>query len=172
MKRLFSAAMAIAALGFAAACGGGSTPRDTAPADLTTDSGATTTETAPTASSESASPSESAPGTTSGHPGESRPPVIPGSPIRYNSDLLNAEPATAKNAIEQNLADLCLSPRRCGVSVVIAGKGDCIRAIGPNPVYPGKTITIQTRACETETTGESSAPPKPESAKPSETTSG
>lgn len=162
MKRLFSAMMAIAALGLVAACDGASTPRDTAPADLTTDSGVTT-EVAPTASS-----GGPAPGPTD----EPRPPVVPGSPIKYNSDLLDTDPATAKNAIEQELADLCKSRRRCGVSVVIAGKGDCIRSIGPNPVYPGKTITIRARACETETTEQSSTPPKSESEKPSETTSG
>ncbi|WP_410649562.1 hypothetical protein [Amycolatopsis sp. cmx-4-54] len=156
MKRLFSVAMAIAALGFAAACGGTSTPRDTAPGELTT-------ETAPTASSE-ATPTDG-PDTD-----RSRPPVVPGSPIRYNSDLLGTDPATAKSAIEQNLERLCKSSRRCGVSVVIAdaNAGNCIRAIGPNPVQPGKTITIRARACETE----SSAPSKSESEQPSETTSG
>ncbi|MFJ8916461.1 hypothetical protein [Amycolatopsis sp. NPDC102389] len=168
MKRLFSAAMAIAVLGFAAACGGASTPRDTAPADLTTDSGVTT-ETAPTASSDTA--------TTGPAPGprrteEPRPPVVPGSPIAYNSDLLGTDPATAKDAIEQNLERLCKSPRRCGVSVAIVGAGNCIRSIGPNPVAPGKTITIRARACETETTDESSVPPKSRSEQPSETTSG
>ncbi|RSN34384.1 hypothetical protein DL990_11965 [Amycolatopsis sp. WAC 01416] len=168
MKRLFGTAIAIAALGFTAACGGASAPRDTAPADLTTGS-EVTTETAPTASSEAA-PTAPGPRRTE----EPRPPVVPGSPIRYNSDLLGTDPTTAKNAIEQNLADLCKSPRRCGVSVVIAdaSAGDCIRSIGPNPVHPGKTITIRARSCTTETTEESSAPPKPESTEPSETTGG
>jgi len=163
MKRLFSVAMAIAALGFATACGGTSAPRDTAPGDLTTDSGVTT-ETAPTATSE---PPPTGPGPTKDSP---PPGVVPGSPIRYNSDLLGTDPATAKNAIEQNLERLCKSPRRCGVSVVIADEeaGNCIRSIGPNPVYPGKTITVRARACETETTEESSAPPKSESTPPSE----
>ncbi|WET82270.1 hypothetical protein P3102_14220 [Amycolatopsis sp. QT-25] len=167
MKRLISTAIAIVALGFTVACGGASAPRDTAPADLTTDS-TVTTETAPTASSEVV---PTAPGPRTEEP---RPPVVPGSPIRYNSDLLGTDPATAKNAIEQNLADLCKSPRRCGVSVVIAdaSAGDCIRGIGPNPVHPGKTITIRARACAPETTEESSAPPKSESIEPSETTGG
>lgn len=158
MKRLFGTALAIAALGFAAACGGTSTPRDTAPGDLTTDSGVTT-ETAPTASSEAIPTKDSPP-----------PGVVPGSPIRYNSDLLGTDPETAKGAIEQNLERLCASSRRCGVSVVIADEeaGNCIRSIGPNPVRPGKTITIRARACETE----SSAPSKSESEQPSETTSG
>ncbi|AIG77691.1 Conserved putative secreted protein [Amycolatopsis japonica] len=165
MKRLFSVAMAIATLGFATACGGTSAPRDTAPGDLTTDSGITT-ETAPTASSD-------APPTGPGPTKDSPPPgVVPGSPIRYNSDLLGTDPATAKDAIEQNLERLCKSSRRCGVSVVVVGEGNCIRSIGPNPVYPGKTITIRARACETETTEESSAPPKSESSQPTETTGG
>ncbi|WP_410579206.1 hypothetical protein [Amycolatopsis sp. lyj-108] len=168
MKRLISAAIAIAALGFTAACGGASTPRDTAPADLTTGS-EVTTETAPTASSEAA-PTGPGPRRTE----ERRPPVVPGSPIKYNSDLLGTDPTTAKNAIEQNLADLCKSPRRCGVSVVIPNPdaGDCILSIGPNPVLPGKTIKIVARSCTTETTEESSAPPKSESTEPSETTGG
>ncbi|RSN11293.1 hypothetical protein DMC63_29755 [Streptomyces sp. WAC 05977] len=159
MKRLFGTALAIAALGFAAACGGAPTPRDTAPGDLTTDSGVPT-ETAPTASSEVVPTKDSPP-----------PGVVPGSPIKYNSDLLGTDPATAKDAIEQNLERLCASSRRCGVSVVIADKaaGNCIRSIGPNPVRPGRTITIRARACETE----SSAPPsKSESEQPSETTGG
>ncbi|MFD6069839.1 MULTISPECIES: hypothetical protein [Amycolatopsis] len=158
MKRLFGTAMAIAALGFAAACGGTSTPRDTSPSEVTT-------ETAPTASSDI--------GPTGGPDTEdSRPPVVPGSPIRYNSDLLGADPDTAKSAIEQDLERLCKSSRRCGVSVVIAGEGDCIRSIRPNPVNPGRTITIQAKACATETTEESSAPPKSESEQPSGTPSG
>ncbi|MFI7116148.1 hypothetical protein [Amycolatopsis sp. NPDC049868] len=169
MKRLFSAAMAIAALGFATACGGTSTPRDTAPGDLTTDSGITT-ETAPTASSEA---TPTGPGTDRGPTKDSPPPgVVPGSPIKYNSDLLGTDPTTAKGAIEQNLERLCKSSRRCGVSVTIVGEGNCIRSIGPNPVRPGKTITIRARTCETETTEQSSAPPKSESTKPSETTGG
>ncbi|MFC3455283.1 hypothetical protein [Amycolatopsis speibonae] len=174
MKRLFSAAMAIAALGFAAACGGASTPHDTDPADPTTDTGVTT-EIAPTASPEESSPGglTPRPGTArGGHTEEPRPPVVPGSPIKYNSDLLGTDPDTAEKAIGQNLEDLCKSPRRCGVSIVTAGKGHCIRSIGPNPVYPGKTITIQARLCETETTEESQSPSKSESGKPSETTSG
>ncbi|UUV33277.1 hypothetical protein NQK81_07430 [Amycolatopsis roodepoortensis] len=157
MKRLFGTALAIAALGFAAACEGTSTPRDTAPGDLTT-------EIAPTASSEV---TPTAPGRTE----DSRPPgVVPGSPIKYNSDLLGTDPETAKRAIEQNLERLCESSRRCGVTVVIADEkaGNCIRSIGPNPVRPGKKITIQARTCETE----SSAPSKSESAQPSETTGG
>ncbi|RSN34968.1 hypothetical protein DMC61_05925 [Amycolatopsis sp. WAC 04169] len=160
MKRLFSAAMAIVALGFAAACGGTSTPRDTAPGDLTTDSGITT-ETAPTASSEATPTKDSPP-----------PGLVPGSPIRYNSDLLGTDPETAKGAIEQNLERLCKSSRRCGVTVEVVGEGACIRSIGPNPVYPGKTIKIRAKACETGTTEESSAPPKSESTPPSETTGG
>ncbi|UMP03706.1 hypothetical protein [Amycolatopsis sp. EV170708-02-1] len=165
MKRLFSVAMAIAALGFTTACGGTSAPRDTAPGDLTTDSGITT-ETAPTATSE---PPPTGPGPTKDSP---PPGVVPGSPIRYNSDLLGTDPATAKDAIEQHLERLCKSSRRCGVSVEIVGEGKCIREIGPNPVQPGKTIKIRAKACETETTEESSAPPKPESTPPSETTGG
>ncbi|RSN62615.1 hypothetical protein DMH01_08085 [Amycolatopsis sp. WAC 04182] len=154
MKRLFGTTMAIAALGFAAACGGASAPRDTAPSEVTT-------ETAPTASSD--------PAPTDGPDTDrSRPPLVPGSPIRYNSDLLGTDPATAKSAIEQNLERLCESSRRCGVSVVIAGEGNCIRSIRPNPVNPGKTITIQARACATE----SPAPSKSESEPPSGTTSG
>ncbi|MBE1578080.1 hypothetical protein ACFORH_16635 [Amycolatopsis roodepoortensis] len=158
MKRLFGTALVIAALGFAAACGGASTPRDTAPGDLTTDSGVPT-ETAPTASSEVVPTKDSPP-----------PGVVPGSPIKYNSDLLGTDPETAKRAIEQNLERLCESSRRCGVTVVIADKeaGNCIRSIGPNPVRPGKKITIQARTCETE----SSAPSKSESEQPSETTGG
>ncbi|MEV7549006.1 hypothetical protein AB0N89_05210 [Amycolatopsis sp. NPDC089917] len=174
MKRLFSAVTAIAALGFAAACGGASTPRDTTPADPTTDSGVTT-ETAPTASSDAASTDGTTPGPGTDRGGqteEPRPPVVPGSPIKYNSDLLGTDPDTAQSAIQQNLDDLCGTPRRCGVSVVIKGKGHCVRSIGPNPVYPGKTITVQARLCETETTEESPSPSKPESGKPSETTSG
>lgn len=154
MKRLFGTALAIAALGFAAACEGTSTPRDTAPGDLTTE----------TASSEA---TPTGPGRTE----DSRPPgVVPGSPIRYNSDLLGTDPITAKGAIEQNLERLCESPRRCGISVLIADKeaGNCIRSIGPNPVRPGKTITIRARACETE----SPAPSESESEQPSETTGG
>ncbi|OXM49452.1 hypothetical protein [Amycolatopsis alba] len=171
MKRLFSAVAAIAALGFAAGCGGASPPRDTAPADLTTDS-TVTTETAPTASSGAATTDGPAPGPTGGHTEEPRPPIVPGSPIKYNSDLLGTDPDTAERAIGQNLEDLCKSARRCGVSIVTTGKGHCIRSIGPNPVRPGGTITIQARLCETEIPEESSSQPKSESEKPSETTSG
>jgi predicted small lipoprotein YifL len=169
MKRLLSTMMAIAALGFAAGCGGATAPRDTAPADLTTDSGVTT-ETAPAASSGATTTDGNAPGPRRTE--EPRPPVVPGSPIKYNSDLLGTDPATAKNAIEQNLADLCKSSRRCGVSVVITGEGNCIRSIGPNPVPPGGRIVILARTCKTETTKESSAPPKSESAKPSQSSGG
>ncbi|WP_409492592.1 hypothetical protein [Amycolatopsis sp. cmx-11-12] len=165
MKRLFSAMMAIVALGFTAGCGDTSTPRDTAPADLTTDSGVTT-EVAPTASS----------GATSGGGGgrtDDPKPGVPGSPIIYDHTRLGAAPKTAKSDIEDDIRKVC-GPKLCGVKVVIVGSGGCTASITLSPVKPGGTVTVKAKACAPEVTEETTTSESPASTseQPAETTSG
>ncbi|MFC9256963.1 hypothetical protein [Amycolatopsis thailandensis] len=169
MKRLFSAVMAIAALGFTAACGGTSTPRDTAPADQT--SGGVTTEVAPTASAGPASSASS--GGSGGHTDDPAPPGVPGSPIVYDHTRLGAAPETAKSDIEGDIRKVC-GPRLCGVKVVITGSGDCTASITHSPVKPGGTVTVKAKACAPEVSEEttSSESPVSSSEAPAETTSG
>ncbi|EMD28718.1 hypothetical protein [Amycolatopsis azurea] len=169
MKRLFSAAMVIAALGFATACGGTSTPRDTAPADQT--GGSVTTELAPTASAGSTSSTSSGGG--GGHTDDPAPPGVPGSPIIYDHTRLGAAPETAKSDIEGDIRKVC-GPKLCGVKVVISGKGDCTASITLSPVKPGGTVTVKARACPSEVTEESTTSESPASSSepPAETTSG
>ncbi len=166
MKRLFSAAMAIAALGFTAGCGGASAPRDTAPADQT--SGGVTTEIAPTASAGSTSSASSGGG--GGHTEDSKPPGVPGSPIIYDHTRLGAAPKTAKSEIEGDIREVC-GPKLCGVKVVIVGSGECTASITRPPVKPGGTVTIKAKACAPEETTTSESPAS-SSEPPAETPSG
>lgn len=167
MKRLFSAVATIAALGFAAGCGGTSAPRDTAPADLT-GTGATT-EIAPTASA-----SSQPPGGGGGRTEDSEPPGVPGSPITYDHTRLGASPPIAKSDIEGDIRRGCPGGGLCGVKVVISGLGECISTITHSPVKPGGTVTIRAVACKPEVTEESTTSESPSSTseQPSETTSG
>ncbi|WP_037306372.1 hypothetical protein [Amycolatopsis orientalis] len=167
MKRLLSTAMAIAVLGFTAGCDGTSAPRDTAPADATTDSGVTT-ETAPTASSITAPP-----GQGGGHTRDPGPPGVPGSPIVYDHTRLGASPPIARSEIEGDIRKVC-GPKLCGVKVVITGSGECISSITHSPVKPGGTVTIKAVACKPEVTEETTTSESPASTgeQPTETTSG
>lgn len=166
MKRLFSAMMAIAALGLVAACDGAPTPRDTAPADLTTDSGVTT-EVAPTASSGATSSGGGGGRTDDPKPG------VPGSPIIYDHTRLGAAPKTAKSDIEDDIRKVC-GPKLCGVKVVIVGSGDCTASITLSPVKPGGRVTVKAKACAPEVTEETTTSESPASTseQPAETTSG
>ncbi|WP_410604636.1 hypothetical protein [Amycolatopsis sp. lyj-90] len=169
MKRLFSAAMAIAALGFAAGCGGASAPRDTAPADQTT--GGVTTEIAPTASAGSTSSASSGGG--GGHTEDSKPPGVPGSPIIYDHTRLGAAPAIAQSDIQGDIRKAC-GPGLCGVKVVVVGEGECTASITHSPVKPGGTVTIKAKVCPPEVTEETTTSESPASTseQPTETTSG
>ncbi|WP_181775271.1 hypothetical protein [Amycolatopsis pittospori] len=167
MKRLFSAAMAIAALGFTAGCGGASRPRDTAPGDSTADSGVTT-ETAPTASSSSSPPAKGG-----GRTEDPAPPGVPGSPIVYDHTRLGASPPIAKSDIEGDIRKAC-GADLCGVKVVITGSGECVSSITRSPVEPGGTVTIKAVECKPEVTEETTTSESPASTseQPTETTSG
>ncbi|MEV6910152.1 hypothetical protein [Amycolatopsis sp. NPDC051071] len=173
MKRLFSAAMAIAALGFAAGCGGASAPRDTAPGDLT--GSGVSTEIAPTASASSGpSASSASSGGGGGHTEGSDPPGVPGSPIIYDHTRLGASPAIAKAEIEGDIRNGCPGHGLCGVKVVITGSGECITSITHSPVKPGGTVTIKAVACKPEVTEETTTSESPVSTseQPVATTSG
>lgn len=90
-------------------------------------------------------------------------PGVPGSPIDYDSTLLYAPeitPKTVKESIEIELESKC-EVDRCGVKVVVEGSGNCAVAIGPDPVFPGKTITVVAGQCASneESSGSNSAIP-------------
>ncbi|MBB5857270.1 hypothetical protein ACFQ05_30680 [Amycolatopsis umgeniensis] len=169
MKRLFSATMAIAALGFATACGGTSAPRDTAPADVSTESGVTT-EVAPTASAGSTSSASSGGG--GGHT-DGPAPGVPGSPIIYDHTRLGAAPTIAQSDIRGDIRKAC-GPSLCGVKVVVVGKGECTASITHSPVKPGGTVTIKAVECKPEVTEETTTSESPVSTgeHPTETTAG
>ena len=89
---------------------------------------------------------------------ESKPPGVPGSPIDYDSTVLPAGARGARNSVLRELEEAC-GPGRCGVTVVIAGDGECAARIAPDPVSPGGTVTVTATACETteESTADSSS---------------
>lgn len=91
------------------------------------------------------------------------PPGVPGSPIDYDSTLLYAPeitPKTVKESIEGELESKC-GMDRCRVKVVVEGSGNCAVAIGPDPVFPDKTITVVAGQCASneESSGSDSATP-------------
>ncbi|WP_431924432.1 hypothetical protein [Amycolatopsis tucumanensis] len=104
---------------------------------------------------------------------KSAPPGVPGSPINYDSTVRAAGPTSAQGAILRELAEFC-GPDRCGVRVRIVGSGDCATDISPDPVYPGGTITITAKPCETteETTTEESTEESSSEQSTSDTTGG
>ncbi len=170
MKRLFGTAMAIAALGCAAGCGGASAPRDTAPADLT-GSGGVSTEIAPTASAGPTSSASSGGG--GGHTEDSDPPGVPGSPIKDDHTRLGATPGTAKSGIEDDIRQVC-GANLCGVRVVITGSGECVGFITHSPVKRGGTVEVKAVGCTPEVTEETTTSESPVSTggQPAETTTG
>ncbi len=168
MKRLFSAAMVIAAFGLAG-CGGAAVPRDTAPADMTTDGGVTT-EIAPTATASGGGPAPESQG--GGRPKDPDPPGAPGSPIKYDHTLLQSTPKIAKGEIEDDIREVC-GANLCDVKVLIDGSGECITSITLSPVKPGGTVTIKAVECKPDITTEpSTESPGSTSDQPTETTSG
>lgn len=169
MKRLFSAATAIAALTLAG-CDGASAPRDTAPADETT-GGSVTTQIAPTASSQPGEPAPAVP-RGGGHTDDPDQPGVPGSPISYDHTRLGASPGIAQSDIRGDIKKVC-GANLCGVKVLVTGEGDCISSITESPVKPGGTVKIQAVPCKPEVTEEAttSESQAPASEQPSETKS-
>jgi hypothetical protein len=126
-----------------AGCGGSTTPGDLPASDIPTSE----VSGLPAPTPEGQQP---APETRNDPRQNPDPPGVPGSPIDYDSTLLSAPggitPAGAKTSIEGELESKC-EVNRCGVKVVIKGRGACAVAIGPDPVSPGQTITIVTGRC-------------------------
>lgn len=155
MRRYHGGLIVGAACGALVACAGGSPIPGEQPADSPvetttrggTDNPATTTRDRPQTSQTS----------------KREPPGVPGSPIDYDSTVLAAGAKGARNSVLRELEEAC-GPGRCGVTVVIVGKGDCAARIAPDPVYPGGTVTVTATSCESteestpeESTAESSS---------------
>ncbi|MBN6039597.1 hypothetical protein [Amycolatopsis sp. 195334CR] len=89
-------------------------------------------------------------GGTGGAEVTDEPPDIPGGPIDYDNTRTGGgrSPAEVKEDMEGQLADHEQCGRnRCGVKVVISGKGDCVESVTPRPVKPGGRITVLARPC-------------------------
>lgn len=125
-------------------CGGSSTPGEPSAGDVPTSE--VPSLPAPTTRGQQPAP-ETSGGGAAENPDQ---PGVPGSPIDYDSTLLEAPggitPDGVKGSIQRELENKC-EVNRCGVKVVIKGRGACAVAIGPDPVYPGQTITIDTGPC-------------------------
>jgi hypothetical protein len=136
MKWLYGGVVAVCVV--LAGCGDSSVPGDPTGEDVPT------------------SEAPEAPATTNGprpKPDDSPPdngsPGVPGSPIDYDSTVRGDGPENAKALIESELATKCKNKSRCGIKVVIKGRGKCIPSVSPDPVRPGQTITIVAEPCPT-----------------------
>jgi hypothetical protein len=151
MKWLRGAAVTITAVGMlgVVGCGQSTTPST----EETPTSEASTPQTAPD------EPGSVVPKSPASR--QSRKPGVPDSPIDYDNTRtgFNISPAQARAAVEQDLRTKC-GPGRCQVTVTTTGRGDCVKSIGPRPVYPGGKVTVVAMGCT----------PPDESPDPDETT--